>query len=69
LLRDIRQAIADGDLPADTDPEQVAFVLESLAGGTKGAQQVLGDTDVQRRCLTAMYTCLGVTPADRSTSR
>jgi AcrR family transcriptional regulator len=69
LLRDIRQAIADGDLPADTDAEQVAFVLESLASGTKGAQQVLGDTDVQRRCLTAMYTSLGVTPADRSTSR
>lgn len=60
LLRDIRQAVADGDLPADTDPEQVAFVIESLASGTKGAQQLLGEGDVPRRCLAAMLTTLGV---------
>jgi AcrR family transcriptional regulator len=65
LLRDIRQAIADGDLPADTDPEQVVFVLESLAGGTKGAKQLHGDTDVAHRCLVAMHTVLGVPPPQR----
>jgi len=68
LLRDIRQAIADGDLPADTDPEQVVFVLESLAGGTKGAQQLHGDDDVQHRCLAAMHATLGVAPPERSPS-
>jgi AcrR family transcriptional regulator len=65
LLRDIRQAIADGDLPADTDPEQVVFVLESLAGGTKGAKQLHGDPDVQHRCLVAMHTTLGVPVPER----
>lgn len=62
LLRDIRQAIDDGDLPTDTDPEQVVFVLEALAGGTKGAQQLHGDADVARRCLAAMHAALGVPP-------
>ncbi len=65
LLRDIRQAIADGDLPADTDPEQVVFVLESLASGTKGAKQLHGDPDVQHRCLVAMHATLGAPPPER----
>ena len=65
LLRDIRQAVADGDLPAESDPEQVVFVLESLAGGTKGAQQLHGDLDVRNRCLAAMHTTLGVPPPQR----
>jgi AcrR family transcriptional regulator len=65
LLSDIRQAVGDGDLAADTDPEQVVFVLESLAGGTKGAQQLHGDPDVRHRCLVAMHTTLGVPPPDR----
>jgi len=69
LLRDIRQAVAAGDLPADTDPEQVVFVLESLAGGTKGAQQLHGDPDVQHRCLVAMHSALGVAPPERSGAR
>lgn len=60
LLRDVRQAVADGDLPADTDPEQVVFVLESLANGTKSARQLHGDAEVQRRCLAAMHAALGV---------
>jgi AcrR family transcriptional regulator len=65
LLRDIRQAVSDGDLPADTDPEQVAFVLESLANGTKGAKQLHGDPDVPQRCLVAMHAALGVPPPAR----
>jgi AcrR family transcriptional regulator len=65
LLRDIRQAVSDGDLPADTDPEQVAFVLESLANGTKGAKQLHGDPDVPHRCLVAMHAALGVAPPAR----
>jgi AcrR family transcriptional regulator len=65
LLRDIRQAVSDGDLPTDTDPEQVAFVLESLANGTKGAKQLHGDPDAPHRCLVAMHAALGVAPPVR----
>ncbi|NYJ02403.1 AcrR family transcriptional regulator [Nocardioides thalensis] len=68
LLRDIRQAIDDGDLPAGTDAEQVAFVLEALADGTKRARQLHGDIDVARRCLSAMHATLGAAPVESATT-
>jgi AcrR family transcriptional regulator len=60
LIADIEQAVADGDLPADTDPAQVAFSLEALAAGMNPARQLHGDADTAAWSLKAMYAVLGV---------
>jgi AcrR family transcriptional regulator len=60
LVREISQAIADGDLPADLDPEQAAFSLEALAAGMNPARQLYGDTSAAAWSLRAMHAVLGV---------
>jgi AcrR family transcriptional regulator len=59
LTREVRTAIAAGDLPADTDPRQIAFELMSVAVGATQAQQLLGDRDARKRCRAAMLRVLG----------
>ena len=59
LLREIRIAIDAGDLPADSDSEQIAFTLEALASGVNPARMLLGDANVRQRCLRAMRATLG----------
>ena len=63
LVREISQAIADGDLPADLDPEQAAFSLEALAAGMNPARQLYGDTSAAEWSLRAMHAVLGVRQA------
>jgi AcrR family transcriptional regulator len=54
LVHDVSIAIADGDLPPDTDPEQVAFTLKAIANGTTPARELDGDAVAGERCLRAM---------------
>jgi AcrR family transcriptional regulator len=65
LIADITTAVEAGDLPADTDPPQVAFSLEALASGMNTARLLHGDTDSGAWALTAMRAVLGIarTPA------
>ena len=58
LVADIETAIAAGDLPADTDPAQVAYSLEALAAGMNPARQLHGDTDAAAWTLQAMRAVL-----------
>ena len=58
LVADIETAIAAGDLPADTDPEQVAYSLEALAIGMNPARLLHGDTNVGAWTLQAMRAVL-----------
>jgi AcrR family transcriptional regulator len=58
LVADIETAIAAGDLPADTDPAQVAYSLEALAAGMNPARQLHGDTNAAAWTLQAMRAVL-----------
>jgi len=60
LVAEIEIAVAAGDLPVDTDAEQVAFALEALASGTNPARQLQGDTMVAAWSLRAMRAVLGL---------
>jgi AcrR family transcriptional regulator len=60
LVKEISRATADGDLPADLDPEQAAFSLEALAAGMNPARQLYGDTSAAAWSLRAMHAVLGV---------
>jgi AcrR family transcriptional regulator len=60
LVREISVAIADGDLPADLDPEQAAFSMEALAAGMNPARQLYGDTSAAEWSRQAMHAVLGV---------
>jgi len=58
LVADIETAIAARDLPAETDPAQVAYSLEALAAGMNPARQLHGDTDAAAWTLQAMRAVL-----------
>ena len=58
LVHDVRVAVDAGDLPADTDPEQVAFSLEALAAGMNPARQLHGDTRAAEWSLQGMRAVL-----------
>ena len=58
LIADIQQAVADGDLPADTDPAQAAYSLEALATGMTPARHLHGDTNAAAWTLQAMRAVL-----------
>jgi AcrR family transcriptional regulator len=58
LVADIEAAVQAGDLPADTDPQQVAYSLEALAAGMNPARQLHGDTDAAAWTLAAMRAVL-----------
>jgi AcrR family transcriptional regulator len=58
LVSDIELAVEAGDLPADTDPEQVAFSLEALASGMNPARQLHGDRRAADWSLRAMHAVL-----------
>jgi AcrR family transcriptional regulator len=58
LVADIETAIAAGDLPAGTDPAQVAYSLEALAAGMNPARQLHGDTNAAAWTLQAMRAVL-----------
>lgn len=54
LENEVRTAIEAGDLPADTDPEQVAFELNALVMGLNNALQLHGDRDAPARARRAV---------------
>ncbi|MEA2125065.1 MAG: hypothetical protein QOI80_1847, partial [Solirubrobacteraceae bacterium] len=58
LAADARTAVTAGDLPADTDPEQVAFEIGALAAGANQAIQLHGDRGGADRALRAMRRVL-----------
>ena len=53
LEADLRTAVADGDLPKDTDPADVAFTLYAFASAASQAIQLgePGAYDCARRCM------------------
>lgn len=59
LVRDVRIAVDEGDLPAETDPEDIAFALDALASGITPARRLVGDEATGDRCLRAMRLVLG----------
>jgi AcrR family transcriptional regulator len=59
LAAEVRTAIEAGDLPAETDPDQVAFSLEALAAGANPARQLQGDASAAEWSLRAMHAVLG----------
>jgi hypothetical protein len=58
LAGEARTAVQDGDLPPDTDPDQVAFELNALAVGANQARQLHRAGDVRARTLAAMKRVL-----------
>jgi AcrR family transcriptional regulator len=67
LVADVKLAVRAGDLPPDTDPEQVAFSLEALAAGMNPARQLHGDSRAAAWSLQGMHAVLRLPAA--STAR
>jgi AcrR family transcriptional regulator len=65
LVSEITRAVERGELPADTDAEQVAFGLDALASAVTPARRLYGDAAAPTWSLTAMYALLGVSPDPR----
>lgn len=63
LVHDIRLAVEAGDLPAELEPEQVAFGLEALAAGAHPARRLQGDAQAADWSLRAMRSVLGLPAA------
>ncbi|HWH93545.1 MAG TPA: TetR family transcriptional regulator [Baekduia sp.] len=65
LAREARTAIADGDLPRSTDPDDVAFGMNAIAMGVNQARHLLGDAAAPERGWRAMRTLLHAPRARR----
>jgi AcrR family transcriptional regulator len=65
LARQARIAVEAGDLPAGTDPAQVAYEMNALALGANQARQLHGDPRAGSRCLKAMKRVLAAPPKPR----
>jgi AcrR family transcriptional regulator len=59
LRRDVIVAIAAGDLPESTDPEQLVFALEALAAGVKPSRLLQGRADAALLALRSMRALIG----------
>lgn len=59
LTREVRQAVADGDLDEDTDVGQVLFELRSIGLGLNQELQLHGDESAERRARRAVRRALG----------
>ena len=64
-----RQALQDGDLPADREPADVAFELHSLASGGGVAGRLLDDRHALDRTHAAMRRALGLPAAGGRSNR
>jgi len=60
LAAEAKTAVKNGDLPADTDPRQIAFELDAIAQGTNQAIQLRGEKDAAKRGRRAMRRVLGL---------
>jgi AcrR family transcriptional regulator len=65
LAREARQAIADGDLPRGTMPEDIAFGMNAIAMGVNQGRHLLHDDRAPERGWRAMRTLLGAPRARR----
>lgn len=54
LKRSVRQAIDEGELPADTDPEQIAFEMFGIALVVHHHRRLLGYPKARARALAAL---------------
>lgn len=61
LQADATHAVADGDLPADRDPVDVALELYALASGGSVAARLIESPDGLRRTRSAMRRAIGLT--------
>lgn len=59
LRKEAARARDDGDLPADADPEQVAFEMLAIAMGLNQSIQLLGDPRAPARARAALRRVLG----------
>ncbi|MCJ7837900.1 MAG: hypothetical protein MUP61_01630, partial [Burkholderiales bacterium] len=53
LARAVRMAIDAGQLPAESDPEQLAFEICAIYAGAQLDTRLFGDPDARRRALLA----------------
>jgi AcrR family transcriptional regulator len=60
LAAEVETAVRAGELPPETDPEQIAYSLEALAQGAHPARLLQGDRAAAAWSLTAMHALLGV---------
>jgi AcrR family transcriptional regulator len=65
LAREARRAVADGDLPRGTDPDDVAFGMNAVAMGVNQARHLAGDPGAPARGWRAMRTLLHAPRARR----
>jgi AcrR family transcriptional regulator len=65
LAGEARRALADGDLPRGTVPEDVAFTMNAIAMGVNQARHLLGDPDAPARGWRAFRTLLHAPRARR----
>ena len=63
LESEVAAAVDQGDLPPETDPEQVAFEIGAIAIGTNQAHQLRGDPQAGARGRRAMRRVLGLPAA------
>jgi AcrR family transcriptional regulator len=59
LAAEARTAVEAGELPAGTDPEQVAFELNAIVMGLNNARQLHGDRTAAARARRAIERVLG----------
>jgi AcrR family transcriptional regulator len=59
LEAEARTAIEDGDLPAESDPAQIAFELNAIAMALNHARQLFGDRTAGRHARRAVERVLG----------
>jgi AcrR family transcriptional regulator len=65
LAREAKRAVADGDLPRGTVPEDVAFAMNAIAMGVNQGLHLVGDADAPARGWRALRTLLHAPKARR----
>ncbi len=65
LEREASTAIENDELPADTDPKEVAFTINALAVGTNCDFQLNRNPESLRRARRAMAAVLGASPSNQ----
>jgi hypothetical protein len=63
LAADVEVAVRAGELPPDTDPDQLAFLINGLAMSLNQAILLFDDTDAPARARDAVTRLLGPPPA------
>jgi AcrR family transcriptional regulator len=59
IARNVKQAVDEGQLPPDTDPEQVAFELNAIVMGLHNDLRLFRDERAVRRAVVAFDRLLG----------